>query len=280
MKFFDMKKKIVTITGAGGFIGTALTHYFLEKDYSVIGMARNEIQLSHADFHFLEYNLRDFNSFDEILDSDIIIHCAFMPWTEENPDSDFVNEKATMDLARLCEEKNKQFVFLSSFSAHEFANSHYGKHKFALENQLKSKHLVIKPGLVTGTRGLFSRLNELVSEKSIIPIIADGKQPLQLISVEELCEAIHSALSKNLRGVYPVASSKSITYLELLEKLAEKKNRSPLFFFIPVFIAALLLKTFGKKMPFTEENLKGLLQLRSFNTESSLQELGISIREL
>jgi nucleoside-diphosphate-sugar epimerase len=275
-----MEKKVIAITGATGFIGEELTRFFLQQDFKVIGLARRNIEIQHSNFTFCEYHLETSSSFDCIVSADVVIHCAFIPWSPEKPNSSELNCKATMALAEFCETHHKKFVFLSSFSAHEHANSHYGKHKFFLEEKLKNQHLVIKPGLVTGARGLYSRLSRIVAEKKIVPVIGNGDYPLQWIGVDELCKGIQLALAKNLTGVFPLASVEIFTYLQVLERLALKQNRQPIFVFIPVFFAALLLKLFGNKLPFSEENLKGLLQLRKFETAESIAKVGITIRDL
>ena len=275
-----MEKDTVAITGANGFIGQELTRYFLNQNFKVIGLARKKIEIDHPDFTFFEFHLESTRNLEFLESTDIIIHCAFVPWSESQPNSSEINCEATMALAEYCEMHKKKFVFLSSFSAHENANSHYGKHKFFLEEKLKQHHLVIKPGLVTGSRGLFSRLQKIVSDRKIIPVIGGGDYPIQWVAVDEVCRAIHLAISKALTGVINLASEESITYLQLLERLAERKNKKPVFVFVPVFVAALLLKIFGKKLPFTGENLKGLLQLRKFETKESLEKIGINIRDL
>ncbi|MBC7861743.1 MAG: NAD(P)-dependent oxidoreductase [Bacteroidia bacterium] len=271
----------IAITGAGGFIGNELVNYFLSKGKKVIAMNRSVVTNTHENFRYLPYDLVQKPDFSLLTDADCIIHCAFMVWDEakakDDFNSDYINANATGLLAQFCEKNKKKFVFMSSFSAHEKATSHYGKHKFELEENLASTHMVIKPGLVLGKKGLFASINKIVSEKKIIPVIGNGQQPLQWIHVKELCMATEIGLEKDLVGAFPLASEKSITFLMLNELIAQKSNRSPIFIFIHPAIAKILLAIFGKKLPFTKENLDGLLQLREFETKDTLELFGISI---
>jgi nucleoside-diphosphate-sugar epimerase len=272
-----MNKKTIAISGVSGFIGGELALYFLKNDFNVIGLSRCKPDISHPNFSFLHYDLVNFCEFHVLSKADAIIHCAFMKRTPAQNNSDEINIQATMLLADYCRIEKKKFIFLSSFSAHENANSHYGKHKFYLEAQLRDHHVVIKPGLVKGKKGLYAELDKLIETRKIIPIIGDGSQIFQCIEIENLNKAIYNALIKDLKGIFPVAHVKGKTFLQLLEEIALNKNKSPFFIFIPVFFAALLIKVFKDKLPFNEENLKGLIQVQQIDTSVSLKDLGLEI---
>jgi nucleoside-diphosphate-sugar epimerase len=265
----------IAITGSGGFIGNELAHYFLSKGKNIIGLNRSLMKIDNDKFIYVKYELEKEFNFSILKKADAIVQ-----WTSENKNADELNIKATLALAEFCERENKKFVFLSSFSAHENATSHYGKHKFELENKLKEKHLVIKPGLVIGKKGMFSNLSKIISEKKFIPIIGNGKQPLQWIRINELCAAIENGIEKDLTGIFAVASEKSISFLELNQFISRQNKKSPFFIHIHPFLAEILLKIAGKKLPFTKENLDGLLQLREFDTKENLRQLEISIAPL
>jgi nucleoside-diphosphate-sugar epimerase len=269
--------KTIAITGAGGFIGGELVDYFLAAGRNVIGMQRNEIKRNSPLFSYLHYDLEKENDLSALKNADAIVHCAYKKWTPENADADEVNISSTNALADFCRRENKQFVFLSSFSAHENATSHYGKHKFLLENKLKDEFIVIKPGLVLGKRGMLASLCKIISERKFVPVIGSGRQPLQWIKVEDLCYAVDSALEKNLKGLLFVASEKSISFLALNELIAQELKRSPWFIFVNPLIARALLKMVGDKTGFSKENLEGLLQLREFDISESLRKLGLQI---
>ena len=272
-----MNKMTIAITGVSGFIGSELALYFLKNDVKVIGLCRSKPEISHSDFSFLKYDMNNFSEFEMLSEADVIIHCAFMKWTSRQTDSDEININAAISLADYCFQKKMKFVFMSSFSAHEYANSHYGKHKFYLENKFKDNHLVIKPGLVIGKRGLYAELEKLIESRSIIPIIGNGDQIFQCIEIENLCKAIYTGISRDLKGVFPIAHIKGKTFLQLLEDIANHKNKSPFFVFVPVFFAALLIKIFNDKLPFNEENLKGLLQVNQIDTSPTLKELDLNL---
>lgn len=268
---------VIAITGAGGFIGEALCSFFLEKNYPVLALNRSELKRNEPGLAYIKYDLEKTTDFSILEKADVVVHCAFMQWSEKNNNADEININAARRLAQFCELNRKKFVFLSSFSAHAGATSHYGRHKLLLENELKEKHLVIKPGMVIGKRGLYANLRSIVSMRKVIPVFGDGKQPLQWVGVRTLCQAIYNGIQKNLRGIFPVASVQSTTYLGLLEAIARANGRSPYFIFVHPLIAALMLKAAAGKLPFTKENLDGLMQLKKFDTQEGLAELEIEI---
>ena len=272
-----MSSRSIAITGATGFIGSELVRYYLEKEWRVIGMARNKIDFNDENFSYLYYVLENTPDFSRLEKVDAIIHCAYTPWKEDRQDANTINSKATMELAEFCKKTNKKFVFLSSFSAHEHASSNYGKHKLELEKKLCDAHLVIKPGLVLGNGGLYASMSKLVSEKKIIPVIGNGDYPIQVTTIEALCKSISYGIEKNFTGVYPIASAESISFLFLLEAIARNNNVSPFLIFIPVFLIRILLKLFNRKIPFSEENLKGLTQSIVIDTKESLEKFELEI---
>jgi nucleoside-diphosphate-sugar epimerase len=267
----------IAITGCSGFIGNELAKYFLLKGKNVIGLNRSIIKIDEEKFIYVKYELKDAFNFSILKNVSTIIHCAYMQWSPSNKNADEININATLALSSFCEKNNKKLVFLSSFSAHEKATSHYGKHKFELENILKQKHLVIKPGLVIGNKGMYFNLSKIITDKKFIPIIGNGKQPLQWLRINELCKGIENGIEKNLIGVFPFASEKSISFLNLNRLIASRVRKSPYFIFIPVTIAEILLKIIGQKLPFTKENLDGLSQLIEFDTLESQQQLEVTV---
>jgi nucleoside-diphosphate-sugar epimerase len=273
-------QKTIAITGATGFIGEELTNHLLASGNKVLALSRKKPVLKHSNLDWKFYDLEKELNAEELKGIDVVIHCAYQIWTKEQSDSDSINLKATRTLANYCEENQIQFVFLSSFSAHAKATSHYGTHKFQLENELTANHLVIKPGLVLGKKGLAYTLKNTIATKKIIPILGNGLQPVQWIGVKELCEGIENAIEKKMKGTVLLASEEPVSFLKLNETIAAQAGRSPWYIFIHPFIVKLLLPIFGKKFNVQEENLKGLMQLRTFDTQADLLGVEINVNTL
>ena len=114
----------ILVTGATGFIGSALIEYLVNvQGCAVVGMVRliKDFYISTA----VEFRLGDVGSLNktdiDLSDVDVIIHTAgrahIMNDSSSNPLEEFrqVNTTGTLDVARLAADSGvKRFVFLSS----------------------------------------------------------------------------------------------------------------------------------------------------------------------
>jgi nucleoside-diphosphate-sugar epimerase len=82
-------------------------------------------------------------------------------------------------------------VFISSPSAHEHAPSEYGQVKYTLEQWFIDRgHLVVRPGLVIGSGGLYARQRAALLRTPIVPLIGGGVQPTFVIGIDHFVDAV------------------------------------------------------------------------------------------
>ncbi len=81
----------IMITGAGGFVGTHLTRFLLEKDHRVVGLGTSapSSPVSHSNYRFLQADLTESGDWQqELADTDAVVHLAgktlFRWWTEKH----------------------------------------------------------------------------------------------------------------------------------------------------------------------------------------------------
>lgn len=130
-----MKKKLIAVLGAKGFVGENICNAILESDiYSLLPYTRE--------------------STPETLElCDVIIHSANPAKrfnAENNPEKDF-NEtvEKTYKFFNLC--KNKRFILISSMSARTQLNTNYGRNRRACELLVaNSNSLTIRLGPMFG----------------------------------------------------------------------------------------------------------------------------------
>ena len=208
-----MKNKTIIITGASGFIGSNLINHFVEQGYAVYAFARNIPANLSLKAKFVYYNLED-NSINEeaFMNSSYIIHCAYLKYSDKHFNSDEINIEGTKRLLELSRKYNlNKFIFLSSFSAHSEAFSHYGNVKLKLEKLFdENSDLILKPGLVLGNGGLFKSISDIILNNKIVPIIGDGKQPVQTIHVKDLANIIQVGIERSISGTYYLAESSAV----------------------------------------------------------------------
>ena len=91
-----------------------------------------------------------------------------------------------------------RFVFISSISAFDEAESYYGKTKLAVEREVaRQGGVVIRPGLVYGDRpgGMFGALKAQAARGAIIPLLGNGRYAQYLVHEDDLAAAVVAAVS-------------------------------------------------------------------------------------
>jgi nucleoside-diphosphate-sugar epimerase len=274
----------VVITGANGFVGSHLVRYFSGRGWHVVALCRTAPGTSRVpNVAYRSYSLGDRLNEQDLEGADYLIHCACAKYSPRTPDADDVNIRGTRDLLEASRRAGiKQFVYLSSLSAHPEAQSHYGRHKFALEGIFDAQRdLVLRPGLILGHGGLALSITRLLQRLPLVPLIGGGRQPLHPLGIDELCSAIDTLLERNISGTYVVAARAPVTmhafYTAIARQLGVRRTFVPVPYY-PVYLAMRAVEALGITLPITTENLLGLRQIRGFDAALDVRTLGIHIR--
>jgi UDP-N-acetylglucosamine 4,6-dehydratase len=161
----------ILITGGTGFLGKALTKYYLENtDSSIVIFARSESKLASLKkdnrVKLICGDVKDYGSIYAAVDEnsiDIIIHAAAMKridTCQENPIEAFeVNVRGTVNCIRVCKKLNSQLCFISTDKACEPCTT-YGATKYLSEQLVRReserggfKGYVIRYGNVLDSTG-------------------------------------------------------------------------------------------------------------------------------
>jgi len=268
----------VAITGSSGYIGKHLVTHFAKKNYFILALQRKAFK-GKKNIKFLQYDLKDKIDYKQVKDIDVIIHCAFMEFGNNKIDSDFVNLTAAENLISICKKRCQKIIYLSTFSAHDKAESHYGISKFKLEKLFKSAgHTVVRLGVVVSPDGgMFPKMLDMIKSTKILPLINGGHQPIQFIDTRKLCSIINSIIHyQGDCNEFNIASSDFISMKEFYKKMALKLSLRRYEIYIPLwvmFIAVRFSKMLKVNLPFNKENLLGLKAMKHFETKASLNEL-------
>jgi NADH dehydrogenase len=271
----------IAITGSTGFIGSELVSYFMAQGHEVIKLQRRSITAPDERF----FDVRSPHSIPDLRGIDALIHTAFLKYdSRKNPDSSDINISMALALEQACRDAGCAFVFLSTMSAHVDAISHYGKHKYEIEQRLdRSYSLILRLGLVIGRQGLFDTIRTAIAKSSFIPLVGSGSQPIQTIAMTDICRIIETALNKKMKGLYSVGSEKVYTLRELYIAIAERLHKKPTFIAIPYMAVDIALSAIAVlRIPFnvSKENLLGLKQLRAFDTSEDIKKIGVPVMDM
>ena len=279
----------IVLTGADGFLGTALCRYLVDAGWSVRGLVRNLAAKQLPQSSRVTYFDCDIpGKLDErVFDGPVeaFIHCAFP--TSGSPTYRAMEDqvRGAEELIRLCRERAAcRFIFISSMSAHEEAESLYGRTKLRIETLLDAgRDLVIRPGFIVGDGGIFQRLVGSLHRAPVVPLFYGGRQPIQTIHVDDLCAAIRQALDRGLPGRLVLAEERPFPirefYRAILNKLGERKFLVPIPG-APALMVFRLLEQCGARLPMSADNLLGLKALRAVDVRPFLELVGVSPRTL
>ena len=278
--------KTIAITGANGFLGSHLVDHFVAKGWNVIALVREPQRFKpHSQVEYRAFEIG--RPVDErILDgADYLVHTAYVKQTAQEQQALRLNTQSAERLLAASRKAGlRKNVFVSSMSAHEAAESVYGRQKLAVEYLFDTKKdISLRPGLIIGNGGIVKQMVTFMRSKHIVPLVGGGRQPLQSIAVDDLVMCIERALSASAHGVLTVAHPDVFTYKTFYQTLSRVFSIKTIFIPVPLWLlltVARLIRIAHLPVGFTEENVLGLKQLRSVDTEHDLATLGVTIMPL
>lgn len=277
-------KYTIAITGASGLVGRNLVQYFSQKGWAIRCLQRKPAFIDNKNVSFYKFQLQNLIAEDAFQGTDVLIHCAMQEYNLKNPNADIVNMEGTKALLRLSRKHHVKFIFLSTLSAHEDAESHYGKNKYDIEQIFDlEKDLVLRLGLVMANGGLFSNIVDIVKKSKFIPLVDNGKQPIQTICVNDLCQVFERAIMRGIVGKYNIAELSAKSMKDLYQQVSQSLGVKRHFISVPFWFIKYVIAVIEKlKIPFgiTIENLLGLKHLRAFETADDMKKFGIQLKTM
>ncbi|WP_164914181.1 NAD-dependent epimerase/dehydratase family protein [Aquimarina sediminis] len=277
-----MNKPTIIITGANGFLGKCLVDYFRAKKWRVKAFVHNLLKEKYDDVVYIKYDMKEDIEPTYFEDVDFLVHAAYLRY-EKDSNADEINLEGTRNIVAICEQKSIKVAFLSSFSAHDEAISHYGITKLRCEKLFDlEKDVVLKIGFIIGEEGILSEMINRMKTSPIFPLVGGGVQPLQSIYIQDLLEVVEKTLVANeLSGIFKVAHHEVITMKSFYKELASRLGRRLLFIPIPTYVLYIACKIFegiGLKIPISSESVLGLRKLIALDTKGDQKRIGVKLR--
>jgi nucleoside-diphosphate-sugar epimerase len=214
----------IFITAIGGFLGGAIAGHLKARGHEVAGSTRRTMELG-----------RPFDStvFER---QDAVIHCAH-DFTPGAHDRNLAGTKAWMETASALGVRRQ--IFLSSHAARADAAAEYGRTKHEIERLfLDQGYAVLRPGLVTGSGGLYARQRAALLRTPVIPMLGNGAQPVATISLADFLTAATIALEEERTGAFNLFYEPMPSYREFVRGVREGKPA--LFLPVPFGLALAL----------------------------------------
>ena len=199
-----------------------------------------------------------------------------------HPNAHELNIDGAKNILEACTEAGvKRTLFISTMSAHNDAISVYGKQKLEIEklfSRIKNS-TIFRCGLIVGNGGIVREMASFMKSKHAVPLIGGGSQPLQIIGIDDLCQAVDNAFSKKLTGRFVVANPTVYRYKDFYKALASRLNIKVAYIPVPYWALQAAFKTASAlRIPLGvgEDNLKGLKKLIPMTSKKDMAIIGIS----
>jgi nucleoside-diphosphate-sugar epimerase len=245
------------ITGASGYVGSAIARCFRAHGWRVLELGRRGGQR----FELGREDAIDWSGIDAL------VHCAWDFRLKRREEIERVNVRGSVRLMESARAAGvARGVFISSLSCFAGCRSLYGKGKLAVEAEAKRMGFaVVRPGLVYGDRpgGMMGALEKAAKASPVVPLIGDGSYPQYPVHEDDLAGLVF-ALCRREAPPEPVsaASGEAIPFRELLRRVAARHGRKPLFVPVPWPLILAGLKTMegvGLNPPFRSDSLTGFV---------------------
>ncbi len=309
----DGSKSTILITGANGFLGARLCRKFFAQGFSVVAGVRKSADLSLLGGLKVEYRYGDVTQVDTlpamVKEVDYIVHSAGLVKAKEKRSFFDVNEGGTANLFGTIAKHNpevKKVVYISSTAAAgpsrngrpvteddppnpitTYGHSKLAGEKAALSYSGRFNVVILRPTGIygPGDKEIFPFFQAVY--KGIRPFIGDSSHKQQLIQVDDLCEAVYFAVTRESPSgvVCFTAESQSYTVKELINLLAESCGKKGMALHIPAFlfyVAAFISQTIftlvGKTPMLTKEKADELLASWEMSTKRAEEIFGFRSR--
>lgn len=277
----------VVVTGAGGFLGGHLCRALAARGWSVRALARRPESVDVPGVQVGKADLPDVIDTAALRGADVVVHAAWATRETDPAKADRQNVEGTRRLLATVRDVGiGRMIFVSSVAAAADAPNHYGRSKHAVEALLDPlRDLVVRPGtiLARGGGGIFGLMRDLMSKLHVVPLFGGGRQPLQTVHVDDLCEAIAAAIERDVVGAVNVAEPSPLSFREVLQMTARRMRVRCLFVplpFGPALAAVRAIERMGLPSPLRSESLLGMKGLQAVPVQADLARLGVRVRSV
>jgi nucleoside-diphosphate-sugar epimerase len=246
----------VFLTGATGFVGSAILRHCIEKGHHVYALIRKGSEKKLASDERVRSQttvvhgaLQDPASYrDALSQCDAVIHLVGI--IRENPSKGATFEKihveGTQHLLKAAQEnKVKRFIHMSALGARPEATTKYHATKWEAEELVRMSGLdsvIFRPSVIFGPKDGFVNMLTGLIKLPIVPIIGDGQYRLQPVSIRTVAQLFVQALeTSHTREAYEVGGPEQLSYNEILDTIGKVMGKArvlkfhqPLWYMKPI----------------------------------------------
>lgn len=200
--------RLVAVTGATGFLGSAILPMLRAEGWRVRALVRRRMELPGVDL--IQADILNRNALQKLVqDVDAVIHCAGCVRGASERAFQLANVEGTARLADAAASLSRppRFLLMSSLAAREPALSWYAASKCDAEKQLLSRSglpcTIMRPTAVYGPGDREIKPLFTAMRRGILPVPGRVDARVSLLHVSDLVTAIRAWLSAPTVGTGP-----------------------------------------------------------------------------
>lgn len=257
-------KPHIVITGASGFIGSALAQHFSQSGYAVSALVRSLPKQQHPNLNYVVYHLEQPLPEMNFSTTPVFIHCAYSKQgSKVGVDA---NEIAAQHiLQHLTTKAIQHCIFFSSLSASSSSNTYYAQQKKKIEQLLTGPNTsLLRPGLVIGKGGLFYNTFTFIKRFGLLPLIGKGNQPVYYIGIDDLVKICETLVVEKRVGCFYALHEQAMPYKQFYKTVAQQFQKRLFLLPLPIGLVKLAAKIYSalpRTSKITSDAIKGLQQV-------------------
>jgi nucleoside-diphosphate-sugar epimerase len=274
----------VGITGAGGYLGSALDASLRSKGVQVVQYRRSApTSVEESNVRYFELGQRpEPGAFEGVT---CLVHAAWdLRETNQRRNWECNVEGSKRLLSAALGDGVQRFIFVSSMSAYFGTRQNYGISKLAVERAvLEAQQLVVRPGLVYGGSpgGMVLTLSKL-ARLPVIPVFRNAK--LFTAHIDDIVAALEMLVHRREvpSGVLGLANESSTPFPSLMRALATEVGSTSSTLPVPwhpLLWSLQAAEKIGVPLPVRSDSLLGLVRGPQDVPERAIvAELGLEFR--
>ncbi len=274
----------VAVTGAAGYLGRPLCARLVRGGHTVRALVRDPSAFAMPGVQAVRCELPDVLDANALAGADVLVHAAYATRETDVDRARRVNEDGTRRLLDAARAAGARTVFVSTIDARPDAPSYYARSKHALEALLSpERDLVLRPGFILAPegRGRFQELVGAMRSTHVVPLFGGGRQPLQTVHVDDVCEAVVRSIDRRITGAVNVAEPNPISLAAFLRMTAARARIRCVFVplpFGPILSVLKVVEALGLPFPLRSESLLGMRGLRVVPAAEDAARLELRVR--
>ena len=212
----------ILVIGATGFIGSAIYESLMQENFEVIAGTRSphKFDVSAIKIDFVNLD-KDEQLVEKLKGFDIIINAVGIIAPKDKQTFEQMHTIAPIALFDAAKKADvKKIIHISALGSQDGTTA-YHTSKDKADSYLRTiglDYAILHPSIVYGDDGKSTALFQALASFPLTPIIGDGSQKLQPVTIEDLVATVKQAILSNQEKIeLNVVGKEPVSYKELLQ---------------------------------------------------------------